>query len=76
MTDEAGGNVVVAAMPGVVTRMLVTQAESVTTGQPVAVIEAMKLLHTLTAPRDGIVASIAVQEGETVDRGRVLIELA
>jgi 3-methylcrotonyl-CoA carboxylase alpha subunit len=74
--DAAGGNLVVAVMPGVVTRILVARDAVVTAGMPVAVIEAMKLLHTLTAPRDGVVASIQVVEGETVDRGRVLVELA
>jgi 3-methylcrotonyl-CoA carboxylase alpha subunit len=67
------GDVVTAAMPGVVTRLLVAVGQRVASGKPVAIMEAMKLMHTLVAPRDGIVSSIAVREGTTVGRGTVLV---
>ena len=76
-TDEASstGGVVAAGMPGVVTKLFVGPGDVVVAGAPVAIVEAMKLLHTLVAPRDGVVATVGVHEGETVARGRVLIAL-
>lgn len=77
---EVGGGVsgdeVRAELPGIVTALNVRAGEAVTAGQPVAVLEAMKLVHTLTAPRDGVVASVAVTVGETLAGGTVLIRLA
>ena len=69
------GSVVTAGMPGVVTKLFVGPGDVVVAGAPVAIVEAMKLLHTLVAPRDGVVATVGVREGETVARGRVLIAL-
>ncbi|MGE3849883.1 MAG: biotin carboxylase N-terminal domain-containing protein [Gammaproteobacteria bacterium] len=70
------GDEVRAELPGIVTALNVRAGEAVTAGQPVAVLEAMKLVHTLTAPRDGVVASVAVTVGETLSGGTVLIRLA
>ena len=72
----AGGDSVVAELPGVVTQVLVTVGQAVTAGMPVVVIEAMKLFHTLPAPRDGVVERLPVAIGSTVDRGVVLVGLA
>jgi len=35
----------------------------------------MKMENTLTAPRDGIIKSVNIAKGETVDKGKLLIEL-
>jgi 3-methylcrotonyl-CoA carboxylase alpha subunit len=70
-----GGDRIVADLPGVVTQLLVAVGQPVSTGMPVIVVEAMKLFHTLTAPRDGVVAAVRVAVGATVDRGAVLVEL-
>ena len=66
------GDHVVADLPGVVTQLLVTVGQSIATGTPVAVVEAMKLFHTLLAPRDGVVAALPVAVGATVQRGEPL----
>ena len=71
-----GGDRIVADLPGVVARVMVAVGETVTAGMPVIVVEAMKLFHTLTAPRDGVVGTVRVAVGATVDRGAVLVELA
>jgi biotin carboxyl carrier protein len=63
-------------MPGVVTQLLVKSGQAVTAGTPIIVVEAMKLFHTLLAPRDGVVTSVPVAEGDTVNRGTVLARLA
>ena len=56
-------------MPGLVARLLVVTGQAVAEGTPVIVMEAMKLMYTLVAPRDGIVARLPVAEGTTVARG-------
>ena len=70
-----GGDRVVADLPGVVTQLLVATGQSVTAGMPVVVVEAMKLFHTLLAPRDGRVATMPVAIGATIDRGAILLTL-
>ena len=61
-----------APMPGGVVRVLATRGAAVTAGQPLVVLEAMKMEHTVAAPVDGIVAEIAVAPGDQVDTGQVL----
>lgn len=64
-----------APMPGTVVRIAVAEGESVTAGQIVLVMEAMKMEHTITAPTHGIVASIPVTIGKSVDSGQLLAVL-
>ena len=71
-----GGDRLVADLPGVVTQLLVESGQDVTAGMPVLVVEAMKLFHTLVAPRDGRIAAMRVAVGAIVERGAVLLELA
>ena len=70
------GDVVLAPMPGRVARLGVAPGDAVTEGQVLAVLEAMKMEHALTAPRDGRVAECLVEEGAQVDAGAALIRLA
>ncbi|MCF8478700.1 MAG: ATP-grasp domain-containing protein [Pseudolabrys sp.] len=70
--DEAaagGGGVVRAPMHGKVLSLLVEPGASVTRGQRLAIIEAMKMEHTLTAPVDGTVGEIAVVQDAQVAEG-------
>ena len=62
-------------MPGRVVRALVKEGESVTAGQPVLVIEAMKMENELKAPRAGTIRRVAVQPGALVEAGTVLVEI-
>ncbi len=77
--DEAGdggaGGLVRAPMHGKVLALLVEQGASVTRGQRLAIIEAMKMEHTLTAPIDGTVAEIAVQTETQVAEGAKLMTI-
>ncbi|GAA1319664.1 acetyl/propionyl/methylcrotonyl-CoA carboxylase subunit alpha [Pseudonocardia xinjiangensis] len=61
-----------APMPGGVVRVLAGPGDAVTAGQPLVVLEAMKMEHTVAAPVDGIVADMAVAPGAQVDTGQVL----
>ena len=64
-----------AAMPGKVVKVLCKVGEVVKLGQPLLIIEAMKMENELRAAGAGKVESIAVREGQTVDGGQSLLVL-
>lgn len=59
-------------MPGNVIRIGAEAGATVTAGQPLIWLEAMKMEHTITAPNDGVLAEINVQTGQQVEVGAVL----
>ena len=65
-----------AAMPGQITRVLVGEGDEVQRGQPLIVLEAMKMEIKVTAPQAGRVAKVLVKPGQVVDRGQEVIELS
>jgi acetyl-CoA/propionyl-CoA carboxylase biotin carboxyl carrier protein len=67
-----GDGVVRSPMPGTVLLVKVVPGERVTEGQPLLIVEAMKMEHTVTAPADGVVAELAVRAGQPVDMDAVL----
>lgn len=73
-TDSARGEVH-APMPGLVVDVLVRAGDTVEAGQPVAVVEAMKMQNALVAPLAGTVASVAAQPGTAVDSGALLLTI-
>jgi biotin carboxyl carrier protein len=62
-----------APMPGLVVDVLVQEGEEVTKGQPMVILEAMKMENILKAPSDGSVKSIFVSKKQTVDKNHVLL---
>jgi 3-methylcrotonyl-CoA carboxylase alpha subunit len=72
----AAGNATVSPMPGLVKAVFVGPGQAVQAGDRLAVLEAMKMEHTLTAARDGVVAEVLVDAGAQVEAGAVLILLA
>ena len=72
---EAEGQIE-APMPGKVLEVRVKEGDSVTKGQTLVILEAMKMEQSLTAPRDGIVESISAEAGEQVSEGQILVALA
>lgn len=72
----AGAGAITAQMPGQVTNVLVSAGDNVTRGQVLLVMEAMKMEIRISAPADGIVRRIAVQQGAVVERGQVLVEVS
>jgi acetyl/propionyl-CoA carboxylase alpha subunit len=70
---EAGDGQVRSPMPGKVTQVSVKAGETVTKGQPLLVLEAMKMEHAMTAPFDGKVEALAVEVGSQVTEGTVLL---
>ncbi len=74
---SANGPLEVHAMiPGRVAGVAVAAGDTVTAGQTLIVVEAMKMQNELRAPRDGIVERVAVGVGETIDLGDLLVVLA
>ena len=67
-----GGDALRAPMPGLVKLSRATAGDSVTKGQPLLVLEAMKMEHTIAAPHDGVIEEI-VPEGAQVTDGTVLV---
>ena len=69
------GGEVKAPIPGLVTKILIAEGETVTHGQGVMILEAMKMETEITAPISGIVKAVHVIKGESVNPNEVLIEI-
>ena len=59
-------------MPGAVIRVGAAVGDTVTAGQPLMWLEAMKMEHTIAAPGDGVLAELNVEPGQQVEVGAVL----
>ena len=70
--DAVASGSLLAPMPGTVVRVAVEAGQAVDAGQPVLVLEAMKMQHTVSAPHAGTVAEISVKAGAQVAAGEVL----
>ncbi|MDY0744056.1 acetyl/propionyl/methylcrotonyl-CoA carboxylase subunit alpha [Paucibacter sp. R3-3] len=64
-----------APMPGKMVSFLAQPGDKVAKGQPLAVMEAMKMEHTISAPRDGVVAELLFAVGDQVGDGAELLRL-
>ncbi|MDR7126980.1 acetyl/propionyl/methylcrotonyl-CoA carboxylase subunit alpha [Pseudotabrizicola sp. 4114] len=71
----AGGNAVIAPMPGLVTQVYAASGDLVRKGDPLLVLEAMKMEYVLRAPRDGVVQEVFVPAGTQIQDGTILIQL-
>jgi propionyl-CoA carboxylase alpha chain len=70
--DAVASGSLLAPMPGTVVSVAVEQGQQVEAGQPVLVLEAMKMQHTVRAPGPGTVTEIDVKPGAQVASGEVL----
>ncbi|WP_440109559.1 acetyl/propionyl/methylcrotonyl-CoA carboxylase subunit alpha [Acidovorax sp. BL-A-41-H1] len=71
----AEGGRLTAPMPGKVVSFAVKAGDKVAKGQPLAVMEAMKMEHTIAAPADGVVAELLYAPGDQVTEGAELLKL-
>ncbi len=71
----SGDGRIKAPIPGLITRVLVSPGEAVELGQPLLVLEAMKMENEIRAPRSGRVAQIHVAPGQSVTLGVVVAEV-
>jgi biotin carboxyl carrier protein len=62
-------------MPGKLLRVLVREGQSVTRGQTLVIVEAMKMEHAVKAPQAGRVAELKAREGDMVAPGTPLVRL-
>ncbi|WP_050928097.1 acetyl-CoA carboxylase biotin carboxylase subunit [Aestuariivita boseongensis] len=69
------GNVIEAPMPGLVKAIYARPGQSVQQGDRLAVLEAMKMEHSLLAARDGVVAEVLAESGAQVEAGAPLVRL-
>jgi 3-methylcrotonyl-CoA carboxylase alpha subunit len=72
--DDAGGRLT-APMPGKVIALLAEAGKRVDRGAPLLVLEAMKMEHTIKAPRAGVVKAFRFDPGDQVSEGVELVEL-
>ena len=73
--SAASSEAVTASLPGVVHKILVKAGDSVKKGQAVFVLEAMKMEIEIPAPNDGVIASIEVSQGQSVENGQILARM-
>jgi biotin carboxyl carrier protein len=66
------GEAVKAMLPGVVTKIIVKEGESVKKGDTIMILEAMKMENEVKSPKDGVVKQIVVKEGDRVEVGDIL----
>jgi 3-methylcrotonyl-CoA carboxylase alpha subunit len=71
--EEDAGDRLIAPIPGLVTQVLAAVGDSVTRGQVLVVLEAMKTVFRLSAPADTVVASVSCAAGEMVQEGQMLV---
>lgn len=75
-TESSSQKRIVAPMPGLITKILIREGQSISSGQGLIVLEAMKMENELKATIAGTIRSIKVHEKDPVEKNTVLIELA
>lgn len=71
----SSGEDVRAPMPGTILKVVVTPGQSVTKGETLIVLEAMKMENEIVAPVDGVVSEILVQANDRVQSDQLLLTL-
>ena len=66
------GDVVTSMLPGVVLKILVKPGDRVKAGEPVIIIESMKMENEIVSPVDGVVGEVLVKEGQRIEAGDVV----
>jgi geranyl-CoA carboxylase alpha subunit len=73
--SRASNDALTAPMPGQVIGVLVSEGQAVAAGDPLMILEAMKMEHTIRAPHDGVVSAIHYQPGDQVRAAAVLLDV-
>lgn len=63
-----------APMPGLILAVHVSAGDPVREGDPLLILEAMKMENVILSPRDGVIRAVAVQQGAAVDKKSLLVE--
>ena len=72
---RSGDGRVKAPIPGLISRILVEPGATVSAGQPLLILEAMKMENEIRAPFEGVVVSVSAAVGQTVLRNQMLAEV-
>jgi len=72
---EIGEGQLNAPMPGKILEVMVAEGDVVELGDPVAILEAMKMENELKAPVKGVVSTIAVEAGDSVEKNALILEI-
>jgi 3-methylcrotonyl-CoA carboxylase alpha subunit len=72
---QGDGNLIEAPMPGLVREVFAAVGQAVQAGDRLAILEAMKMEHSLLAARDGVVAEVLAHAGDQVEAGAALVRL-
>lgn len=75
INEASTADVIKATMPGSLISLQVTTGDHVKQGQTLLVMESMKMETTIVAPRDGVIAELRVEPGQTFDKDAVLLSL-
>jgi len=70
-----GPRLIKAAMPGIVREVMAAPGQAVEKGQPILILEAMKMQNEVRADQAGTVRTVFVAPGQTVDKGARLVEI-
>jgi len=73
--EEESENALVAPLPGYVRQVLVAKGDVVTKDQPLIIVEAMKMEHTILSPKDGLVDDVFYKAGDQVLEGAELLSI-
>lgn len=74
-SNAGGGSAVISPMPGVILDIKVKEGDSISEGQVVVILEAMKMENEIVSEFTGTVSAIRVKKGDTVDTDAVLVEI-
>jgi biotin carboxyl carrier protein len=61
-------------MPGLIIDLKVKAGDVVKAGEPLLILEAMKMENILKSSREGVIKNVKVKKGESVEKGQVLLE--
>lgn len=75
MTENVSKGDLVAPMPGIISKILTSIDSKVTANEPLLILEAMKMEHTIVAPHAGIVTNLEFSAGDSVELGSILLKL-
>jgi pyruvate carboxylase subunit B len=73
--SEIGEGELNAPMPGKILEILVKEGDEVEIGEPVAILEAMKMENELKAPVSGVVETISVAKGDSLEKNAAILEI-
>jgi 3-methylcrotonyl-CoA carboxylase alpha subunit len=74
-SDAGGSGVIITPMPGKVLKVMTAVGDEVIVGQPLLILEAMKMEHTIKSAVDGVIEQLSLSEGTQVSDGEILVKI-